>query len=191
MGSFVGVVVLAALLCIGPSRAETVRPVNLEEMTVRAATIFSGRCLGVEVVDDAELGSRVVEVTFHVDRAAKGNPGATYRIRLLRDDAPGEDGRGPAGQASSFRPGEEVVLFLYGANALGVTSPVAMGQGRFEVLSDKRGEKMALNALGNAALWRGLTPDAAARLEPHRRGPRSAREVAPDALLDMVEALRR
>ena len=157
-----GAVALAALIISPPLEAATVRPVNLEEMTARAAAIFSGRCLAVRAVHDDALGAEVTVVTFRVDRAVKGDLGPTHTIRLLDGEHPGDAGRGPAAP-SEFHPGDEVVLFLYGESALGLSSPVGMGQGKFTVVEGKRGEKIALNALGNEGLWRGLSPAAAAR----------------------------
>jgi hypothetical protein len=182
------IVALAAVIAIPSARAATVRPVNLEEMAARAATIFSGRCLAVRTIHDDALGAEVTVVTFRVDRAVKGDPGPTHTIRLLDGERQAEGGRGPAAPPA-FRPGEEVVVFLYGESSLGLSTPVGMGQGKFAVLEDKHGEKIALNALGNQALWRGLSPEAAARLQPHLRTQPPGRGVGPSALLDMVEAL--
>jgi len=187
--SCAGAIALAGLAVIPPAQATTVKPLNLEEMTARAATIFSGRCLTVRVMHDAALGADVTVVTFHVDRALKGTLGATHRIRLLGDVGLTDSDRG-AGALPGFRPGEEVVLFLYGESALGLSAPVGMGQGKFAVLEDKHGEKIAVNALGKGALWRGLSPDAAARVQAHG-AQRGDRAVGLSTLLDMVEALAR
>ena len=63
------VLTLVSLAVIAPLRATTIAPLNLEEMTARAATIFSGTCTAVEVVEDEALGAPVAVATFRVDRS--------------------------------------------------------------------------------------------------------------------------
>ena len=128
---------LALFLAAADAAASTVRPLNLEEMTGRAAQIFVGRCTVVESVTDEVLGVPVTIATFEVSAVLKGAVGRTVTIRQLPalDAAAG----GPAGIAGlpALRPGEEVVLFLYGATASRLTAPVGFGQGRFAIVADK------------------------------------------------------
>ena len=81
------------------------------------------------------------------------------------------------------REGEEVVLFLYGASDLGLTSPVGLGSGRFRVVRDKQGKRLAINDFGNATLMEGLSPGARLRVGG------ITRELTPNALLDLADTL--
>ena len=186
---------LAALLLLGslapqPLLASQVRAIGLEQMTQRAARIFSGRCTGTGVVFDASLGRDVTVATFRVDRALKGVTGETVTVRML-GGAPAD---APAG-LPTFRTGEEVVLFLYGESPQGLSSPVGLGQGRFKVVTDKRGRRLALNDFGNKNLISGLRPEIHARLRapggasPRGSAPQQLEDLDSAALLDAVEAL--
>jgi hypothetical protein len=56
------------------------------------------------------------------------------------------------GTRTVFAKGERAVLFLYGENARGLTSPVGLGQGRFTVFEDKQGRKLAMNGFAKLGL---------------------------------------
>jgi hypothetical protein len=194
------------LLLVGfapaPASAGQVRLVNLEQMTDRAARIFSGRCTSAEVVFDQALHLEVVVATFRVERAIKGVTGGTVTVRM-----PGAavvsgiagDGRDAA---APFRKGDEVVLFLYGESAEGMSAPVGLGQGHFKILTDKQGHKHALNAFGNRRLLDDVRSEVRERLgaDAHApgvsahgpgtgAGPARGDDLDPGALLDTVEAL--
>lgn len=180
--------VLLLLICLAtlPSAASQVRAVNLEQMTERAARIFAGRCLETSVTFDPEAGGEVLTATFEVSRAVKGHVGDTATVRMLRGARDGADGL-PG--MPRLRPGDDVVLFLYGDSDLGLTSPVGLGQGRFAVIEDKRGRKLAINDLANRNLLRGLSPRARARLGATFERWSDRKDVDPAALLDMAESL--
>ena len=192
--------VLAVVLCVTvlappPLLASQVRLVNLEQMTQRAARIFSGRCTGVDVVFDSNLGRDVTVATFHVQRAVKGVSDKTVMVRMLDVAAVhGAASDVPAG-VPTFRPGEEVVLFLYGESAQGLSSPVGLGQGRFRILTDKKGRKVALNDFANSNLLNDLRPETRARLKlkddpsTGKTAPPQSEEIEPTALLDAAEGL--
>jgi hypothetical protein len=167
------------LLAIGIAGASQVRPLNLEQMTGRAATIFAGRCLESRAVLDADLGLEVTVATFAVDEAVKGQAESTVTIKTIA---------GVAG-ATRFAAGDEVILFLYGASDLGLSSPVGLGQGRFKVATDKQGRRLALNDFANENLLRDLTPQGEARIGPALSQWKDRRDLAPEALVDMVRKL--
>jgi hypothetical protein len=175
----------AAVACTAVATVEAgqVRPVNLEELTAHAATIFAGRCLEVEVIDDAGLGRETTVATFDVERAVKGATGSTVTLKTIGGDD------GASAGVPRFRPGDEVVLFLYGESSLGLSSPVGLGQGRFTVFTDKQGTRLAVNDFGNRNLFLALSPSAQSSLGPALAQWKDRDHVAPDALLDMVEAL--
>lgn len=200
--------VLAALLalltlCASPTPASTIRQLNLEDLARRADRIFSGRVLEVRVERDPALRQVVTRTTLAVTRGARGNlPGRLTITTLGGQDAgssgPGEEpaGAGPGGQRRpsisgmpSFRKGEEVVLFLYADSRSGLTSPVGFGQGKFSVVPDKNGRRLAINGFGNRNLFRGLSARAEARIGAPPTPGRDRRAIHADELLDLVEAL--
>jgi len=182
----VGVLLLVSALWSSPTRATQVRSIDLEEMTARAATIFSGRVVGIRHEHDELLGIGVTFATFRVDQAVKGRLGTTVELKFLGG---GESGQGLAGMPT-FRVGEEVVLFLYGTSRLGLTSPVGLGQGKFTVVTDKHGRKLAINEFRNANLA-GESATGGAR---SGRSPGSLEAVGhlePSRLLDLTRQLVR
>jgi len=170
----------ALVLAAPPALATQVRPLNLEEMTDRAARIFYGRCIFAEAVHDPVLGADVTVLTFAVIRAVKGDSGGRVTVRMLRTDDSG---------LPRFRPGEEVVIFLYGESRLGLSSPVGLDQGKFSVSVDKLGRRIAVNSLGNRTLFRGLSSHAAERLGPAVQRWQDRNSILAETLLDLVESL--
>ena len=90
----------------------------------------------------------------------------------------------------TFHVGEEVVLFLYGESELGLSSPVGLGQGKFEVVETKEGGKLALNSSNNRTLFRGMDTAKRTRLVA-ASGHTPERGIEPGALLDLAEELGR
>lgn len=162
------VIFAAGMIC--SVHASQVRPVNLEEMAERAENIFSGECVAVEIVDS------VAHVTLNVDRTVKGELAGTVTVRM-------------AAGAQHLAPGEEVILFLYGEGATGVTSAVGLGQGKFTVIEDKRGRRIAVNGFGNWTLFNELSPEARTRLGDGVAQLKEGEGIPPSTLLDMVESL--
>jgi hypothetical protein len=174
--------------CIDIVQASKVRPVNLEEMTQRAAVIFSGRCIDVRVVKDPLVGT-ITMSTFEVSRVLKGDAGHQITVKSLGAQPLGAQRGGDLPGMPSFRKNEEVVLFLYGKNTRGLSSPVALGQGKFTILADKQGRKQAVNAYGNARLLEGLSPRARRRLGASLVQLGDEPVLEPVTLLNMVDAL--
>ena len=166
--------------------ASQVRPLNLEQMTARAATIFWGRCTQVTMTRDAETGLPVTEVTYQVQRSVKGRSARTLTVRTLGLEMPMN-----SGPLDGLVPqsGEEVVLFLYGENHRGLTSTVGRGLGRFSVVLDKDGRKRAVNGARNRNLLHGFSSLARRKVgRPERLDSENA-DLAPTDLLDVVETL--
>jgi hypothetical protein len=153
-------------------------------MTERAARIFSGRCTSASVVFDATLGRDVTVATFRVDRAIKGVADRTVTVRMLGAAAANGPSREGRDAASPFRKGEDVVLFLYGESAQGLSSPVGLGQGHFRVVNDKKGRKHAFNEFGNRGLLSDLRPETRARLSRGPDRPEDAPTPTRDDVLD-------
>ncbi|MFQ5843850.1 MAG: hypothetical protein ACE5JG_02565 [Planctomycetota bacterium] len=180
---------LASGLASTPARASRIRPLNLEQMTRRADRIFSGRCVGVQVERDAVLGRDVTLVTFAVRRRVKGDLGGLVRIKLLGVQVMGRDAPGGVAGLPRFSRGEEVVVFLYGDSRRGLTSPVGFGQGKFVLLEDKQGRRLAVNSSGNRHLLAGLSPEAERALGERAAMWRGRGAIPAGVLLDMAESL--
>lgn len=134
------------------AHATSVRSLNLDELTERAGKIFAGRCVQISSADDAALGQPVTTATFAVDRAVKGVAGRSVTIRFLGGDP-------------TFAVGEEVVLFLYEESALGLTSPVGLGQGKLAIKRDKLGTPIVVPPFAGSFL-RNLEPATRTALSP-------------------------
>lgn len=186
--SWLGLALAGCLLLTLPLEAGQVRSVNLEDLTGRADRIFAGRCLETEVVSHPQLGA-VTRVTFEVERAVKGHLGSTLTIEVIGSGS-GQPAPGLTTlDVPRFAPGERVVLFLYPESSLGLTSPVALGQGKFSVLHDKEGQELAVNALGNRDLMRGLSTAARESVGASLSPWDEKRGVPPQALLDGIDEL--
>ena len=126
---------LLGLILVGSLSAAAVRPLQSPDihilplrhsLTLQSGYIFSGTVKAVERLAPRTAGSvTVMCITFHVDRGLRGTRnGQTLVIREW-------SGLWQAGDR--YRPGERVMLFLYPASKLGLTSPVGGASGRFVV----------------------------------------------------------
>jgi hypothetical protein len=182
-------VLLLAVAGASPLPASQVRRLSLEELTHRSGRVFSGRCVDVRVLIDPVLGQPVTRVTLEVERGVKGNAQKKVTFKMLGNQrGAAEKGVGIEG-VPRFSVGEEVVLFLYGESHSGLTSPVGFGQGKFSIVRDKHGERVAVNGFHNRHLFEGLSADARARLRDGAERWRDRDGVPPEALLDMVARL--
>lgn len=176
-----------------PATASQVRALNIEQMTHRADRIFSGRVVAVQVRFDRTLRQHVTDVTLEVERAVKGDLTGRVTITLFGWQKL-ERGESRAGRAMKglplFSENEEVVLFLYAESRLGFTSPVGLGQGKFSVFKDKKGERLAVNAFGNRNLLKGLSEPSTGGLSPSASLLRQE-GVKLDRLLDAAEKIHR
>jgi len=167
---FAAALIAATAVLPGAARATTVLRVDLPTLTAGADRIFVGRVVTVQSGRDPRP-LPVTWVTFAVDEALKGEPGARLTIKQIGVSAPLADGtlyRIPA--LPTYREGDEVLLFLHPDSAAGFTSPVGFGQGRFRIRRDgerptaendagNRDVETAPSAAGAAPL--GATPSAA------------------------------
>src|SRR5579863_4737217 len=98
---------------------------NLAALNRGASSIFSGTVTAVSQVDPASGAVASMRITLHVDQAVRGvQAGETFTFREWA-------GLWDSGQR--YRPGERVMLFLYPASRLGLTSTVGGTQGRFSI----------------------------------------------------------
>ena len=99
---------------------------NLAQITRHSGMIFSGTALRVEHLPaDSTNSVPTTQITFRVQTAIRGtSAGQVIAIREW-------DGLWNSGER--YRPGERVLLFLFPASRLGLTSPVGGRLGRFRV----------------------------------------------------------
>jgi hypothetical protein len=95
-----------------------------------AGYIFAGTVQSVTKISPLTSSVATVQISFHVDEAFRGvRTGQTLSIR---------EWAGLWNSGERYRPGERVLLFLYPASKLGLTSPVGGAMGRFAVSSKGR-----------------------------------------------------
>jgi hypothetical protein len=101
-------------------------PPSLLQLTQKAGYIFSGTVLTVERVPTKTQNEvATIRITFRVNQAVRGV--STQQVLTIREWA----GLWEAGDR--YRPGEQVLLFLYRPSKVGLTSPVSGDLGRFKL----------------------------------------------------------
>jgi hypothetical protein len=121
----------------------------LAETTARAGVIIRGHVVSASPEPHPRFPNlRTVVVEFRVERALKGATAGRFVFRHfvwdLRDSTGG------------YRKGQPLLLLLTPASEFGLSSPVALGQSVFQLKRTASGESLAVNAAGNARLFRGL-----------------------------------
>lgn len=179
---------IATLAATAPASAQqgalTV-PRNLSQLTDRAALIVRGHVVGARVEKHPEfVNLDTVVVTVRVRETLKGAQRSTYTFRQylwgLRDRL----------DASGYRKGQELLLFLIEPSAHGLSSPAGLDQGRFRIERNAVGDEVAVNGQGNFRLFDGLAAEAAK--EGANLSPASLRLVdAPQGGPVAVAALTR
>ena len=144
----VGWITATLLLGFSPLGAASVDRINLFEMVRVADRIFWGRCLQSEPGREPATGLPVTTYVFQVLRGIKGaSAGESIRFRQLRGGATGSLRGLP-----EYPRGQDILLFLYPDSRLGLTSPVGLVQGVFQVGKGGRRGPAVMNRVGNANL---------------------------------------
>jgi len=126
--------------------ATSVRLVNLPEMVRLADRVFAGRCLRAEEVGQPSTPFPVTRYLFEVLQDLKGTEEGEQISFFQARVGPAASGKGGM---PVFHEGEEILLFLHRNSALGLTSPVGLAQGVFEIRQTPEGEVGLLNSLDN------------------------------------------
>ena len=174
--------VLAA--AIVPAQAHSVRDLYLEEIIDTAAVVFQGVVTENRVARDPQTGRIVTYTTFMVQDVLKGQVGATYTIKQLGGEIAAE-GRGyKVDVRMPYNVGDTHVVFLYGASAVGFSSPVGSTQGSFVVSDDAAGPAVS-NGRDFATISAHMAADqATAKAMPKARG--DGRKVGLDDFKQLV-----
>jgi hypothetical protein len=144
---------LVLALPIWAQRGALTVPVNLTQISDRAAVIVHGNITSARVEPHPDFPHiKTVLVTVRVRDSWKGHPTSSYTFRQFIWDI--RDRQNLAG----YRKGDEVVLFMNSVNQHGLTSPVALEQGRFRVTREPDGTSRVTNGRDNAGLLRQTVP---------------------------------
>jgi len=148
------IILLLAVSCVvsgeTPGHHRTVPPSlglpSLSLLACHSGLIFSGTALRVEHLNPGNLSPdssgavASTRITFRVQTAIRGvRPGQVIQVSEW-------DGLWNSGER--YRPGERVLLFLYPASRLGLTSPVGGRLGRFRVDDAGRVEVQSTSGTG-------------------------------------------
>ncbi|MDQ3198174.1 MAG: hypothetical protein M3Q46_03115 [Verrucomicrobiota bacterium] len=137
-----GYLVFPLLFSLGfIANATTVIPPNFDELVSRAEVIFEGEVTQVQSqwIGEGSEHRIVTFVTFKVDEALKGEPGASYSIRMLGGTV---DGRTmEVTDAPKFKVGDHDVLFVEN-NGKQFIPLVGIMHGRFRVQRDQNSREI-------------------------------------------------
>ncbi|MFZ1545501.1 MAG: hypothetical protein WAT12_00120 [Candidatus Nitrotoga sp.] len=123
---------LISLLIALPAQAMSVLPLYLDEIVNDAAIAFQGKSLENHSELDPQTNSIVTYSTFEVQEVLKGEVGATHTIKQIGGELQGK--KTQITGVPTFTVGESYILFLYGVSASGFSSPVGLGQGKFNII---------------------------------------------------------
>jgi hypothetical protein len=127
-------------------------PQNIAQLSQRASIIVRGQVIYARVEAHPQLANlTTVVVSIRVTQNFKGNPGTVLTFRQFIWDI--RDKYDSAG----YRKGQDLLLLLNPVSVYGMTSPVGMDQGRFEISRDVHGTLKAVNGIGNLGLFSKVT----------------------------------
>lgn len=183
-----GLLLLLCASCLAQRGALTV-PRNLAQLTAQSAVIVHGRVAAVRVEPDPQLTHlHTVVVTLNVSETLKGKAGKTFTFRQFIWDM--RDIKDAAG----YRKGQELLLLMNPPTSYGLSSPAGLGQGRFRILQDASGERVAVNERGNQGLFRGLSATLKSQgvnVGPHLDQVIARGGAAPVRLQDLRELIQK
>jgi hypothetical protein len=135
----------------------TVAPASLDRLVESAETIVRGNVVSAVVEPHPEFSNlQTIVVTVAVSDVLKGQSGRTLTFRQLElnsRDLP----------AGGYGKSQEVLLLLNPVSPYGLTSPVGLEQGRFRVLRDGKGNRIAVNGRNNVGLFSDVASKASSR----------------------------
>ena len=127
--------------------ATTVIPPSFDELVSRAEVIFQGLVTDVRSQWVGEGAQRhiVTYVTFKVDDAIKGSPGATYTMRMLGGTVDGQTME--VSDSPKFKKGDRDFLFVE-HNGQQFIPLVGIMHGRFRVKREQDGREIVASNRG-------------------------------------------
>lgn len=157
---------LLAVICILPSFATSVLQLNLGDIVQRSENIFIGTCVDVKAVDVALKNGHIpaTEYTFEIEQGLKGAATKTnrYTFRVVgrygKNIEPAKNTTYQIDGMPSYIPGERYVLFMTQPSELGLSVPVGLMQGSFEIHKADDQRFMVSNGVRNAGLLSNMQP---------------------------------
>ena len=185
------------LVLSGSALAATVLPLGMDRLQGDAKLVFLGECLSNSVELDPQSGRVVTYTTFEVIETYKGKPGRSLTIKQIGGNLPGAELNVQIPGVPQFEVGKRYVVFLPPASALGFSSPVGLGQGKFTVKANAQGETMVSNGRDVGELMENMAqskmPSRVAdklRAMPDKEKPANAKARAEMQLDDLRSILR-
>lgn len=120
---------------------------NAEELATLAERIFVGVCISVEENRDGNM--LYTEYTFEVLQNIKGVNSGTLVFRQFGR----AKGVGSVIGMPAYDRGKKYMLFLRHDSEYGLTSPIGLGQGAFQIVKREDGVEQASNTFGNSGLF--------------------------------------
>ncbi|MGZ5020898.1 MAG: hypothetical protein ACXWAV_10760 [Chthoniobacterales bacterium] len=139
-----------AVLAFCSARATTVIPPTFDELVARAEIILQGTVTDVQSQWTGEGAERhiVTYVTLKVEEALKGDPGASYTVRMLGGTVDGTTME--VTDTPKFKVGDRDILFVE-HNGTQFVPLVGIMHGRFRVKADaERGTDVVMKNNGAA-----------------------------------------
>lgn len=147
------------------AQAATVLQLNLEQMVDRAELIFRGTVLDVREGTVQAGGAELPTVTYRirVDEAFKGTFQEVKELEIAEITMLGKLKQSRTATARALHEielpklqvGQEYLLLTTPPSAIGLSSPVGLGQGTFRV-TGKPGQEVAVNLNQNLGLLNGV-----------------------------------
>ncbi len=141
---------VCAVFVFNFARATTVVPPSFDELVAQAEVIFQGTVSDVKSQWTGEGAERHIAtyVTLQVEEAIKGDPGATYTMRMLGGTV--DDMTMEVSDVPKFKVGDRDILFVE-HNGTQFVPLVGIMHGRFHVQTDAaRGAEVVLKNNGDA-----------------------------------------
>jgi hypothetical protein len=139
-----------AAVALHNAQATTVIPPSFDELVDQAQLIFQGTVAETQSQWAGEGASRriVTYVTFKVDEAIKGEPGATYTLRMLGGTVDGQTME--VTDSPKFKMGDRDIVFVEN-NGSQFIPLVGIMHGRYRVQQDKvTGKEVVATNSGHA-----------------------------------------
>jgi hypothetical protein len=153
MGRKSRLLVVLSLFISSTTFATKVIHQNVVDMARLAGTVFVGACTEA-AVERVPFGTGSLPCTryvFDVLEPVKGAPGSRVMFRQLGTPS----GAGHVVGMPEYRVGESYLLFLLPESSAGLTSPVGLYQGAFEIVSGEDGQQL-LNLQDNLGVFHGV-----------------------------------
>jgi hypothetical protein len=162
-------------------------PRALDQLTSEAETIVHGSVVDARIEPHPKLKNlTTIVVSLRVQDTYKGTIRKSFSFRQYVWENPGRE-------ISTYRKGQEMILFLGPVSEYGLSSPVGLEQGRFQVLRNGKSAATALNGRGNAGLFNAVAQRAAAHqvaLSARTADLARRNQAGPIALTDLEDAIR-